>query len=150
MASFAWFREWHENPPPKLEKSSMRSILQSLLVLAVTFVYVAGPYPTIKLEHSHEACHSHGHPHTGDDHDHSHHSHDHGPIPSSEVPDSDEPDGDPNTHTHLVSLGTDAPFIAATHNAFLASSVGTFHPPAIPDLVPDGPCFPLFKPPQLG
>ncbi len=126
----------------------MRAILQSLLIIAVTFVYVAGPFLTAEMEHSHEICHSHGHQHTGDDH--SHHPHDPGSIPSSEAPDRDESDGDSHSHTHVVSLGTDAPFALASHNAFKVNRNGTHHPAAIAEFFPDGPCFPLIKPPQLG
>lgn len=126
----------------------MRAILQSLLIIAVTFVYVAGPYVTVEIVHSHESCHSHGHHHSEDDH--SHHPHDHDPVPSSGIPESDKPDGHSNSHTHLVSLGADTLFTPASHNAFMANRMGNNHPAAIPEFVPDGPCFPLIKPPQLG
>lgn len=128
----------------------MRAILQSLLIIAVAFAYVAGPYATVEMEHSHEVSQCHGHQHPGDDHEHSHHPHDHSPLPSSEVPDSDKPDSDSHSHTHVVSLGADTPFTPASHDAFLANWNGTNHPSAISEFVPDGPCFPLIKPPQLG
>lgn len=131
-----------------LAKSYMQAILQSLLIIAVTFVYVAGPYLTVAMEHSHEVGHGHGHEHAGDDH--SHHSHDHGPIPSSEAPENGDPDGDSHSHTHVVSLGADAPFTPFPHNAFVVRRNGINHPAAAPEFVPDGPCFPLIKPPQLG
>lgn len=126
----------------------MRIILQSLLIIAVTFVYVAGPHMTFEMEHSHEVAESQGHEHAGDDH--SHHSHDHAPVPSSETPESDEPGGPSHSHTHVVSLGVDSPFTPIPHNTFMANRIGTNHPAAISEFAPDGPCFPLIKPPQLG
>lgn len=128
----------------------MRAILQSLLIIAVTFVYVIGPYTTVEMEHSHEVCETHGHHHPGDGHGHSHHPHDEGSIPFSEVPDSDEPEDDSHSHTHVVSLGVDVSFTSVPHNSFMASQMGAYHPAAISEFVPDGPCFPLIKPPQLG
>ncbi len=126
----------------------MQAILRSLLIIAVTFFYVVGPYLTVEMEHSHEVCENHGHQHPGDDH--SHHPHDEGSVPSSDAPESDEPDEDPHSHTHEVSLGSDAPFTPASHNTFMANRIGAYHPTAISEFVPDGPCFPLIKPPQLG
>ena len=135
----------------------MRAVFQSLLIIAVTVVYVAGPYLTVKIEHSHEVSKNHGHQHPGDDHDHDHH-HDHshqdphneGSIPSSDDPDSDNPEGDSHSHTHVVSLGVDAPFLPTSHGTFMANRIGAYQPTAIPEFVPDGPYFPLIKPPQLG
>jgi ABC-type nickel/cobalt efflux system permease component RcnA len=128
----------------------MRAILQSLLVIAVTFVYVAGPYLTVEMEHSHEVSENHGHQHPRDDHDHSHHPHDEGSIPSSEAPDSDSTEGDCHSHTHVVSLDMDTPFATASHSTFVANRIGAYRPAAISELVPDGPRFSLIKPPQLG
>lgn len=119
----------------------MRTIFQTLLIIAVAFVYVAGPYLTLEMEHSHEICETHGHEHSGDDHS---------PAPSSEVPENEEPEGDSHSHTHVVSLGMDAPFTPASHNTFMANRTGAYHPAAISEFVPDGPCFPLIKPPQIG
>jgi hypothetical protein len=127
----------------------MRAILESLLIIAVTFVYVAGPYATVEMAHSHGVCQSHGHQHTGDDHDHSHHPDGHSPVPSSD-PDSDEPDSDSHSHTHVVTLGADILFTAASHNAFMVNSMDRCHPAAILEFVPDEPSFDLNKPPQLG
>lgn len=126
----------------------MRAFLHSLLIIAVAFVYVAGPCLTVEMHHSHEVCQSHSDQHTGDDH--SHHPHDQDPFPSSEAPENDEPDGDSQSHTHVVSLGADTPFIPASHNAFMANQYGTNHPAATSEFFTDGPCFPLIKPPQLG
>lgn len=128
----------------------MRAIVQSLLIIAVTFVYVIGPYSTVEMEHAHEVCENHGHHHQGDGHDHSHHPHDQGSIPFSEVPESDEPDGNSHSHTHVDSLGADSPFTHVPHNAFIANRIGTDPPAAISGFVPDGPYFPLIKPPQVG
>lgn len=126
----------------------MRAILQSLLIIAITFVYVPGAYATIEMKHSHEVCESHGHQHTGDDH--SHDPHDQEPDQSSKSPENDKPAGDSHSHTHLVSLGADTLFTPASHSTFMANRNGTCQPTAISVFIPDGPCFPLIKPPQLG
>jgi hypothetical protein len=126
----------------------MRAILHSLLIISVMFVYVAGPYLTVEMEHSHEVCENHDHHHPGDEH--SHHPHDEGSIPSSEAPDGDTPEDDSHSHTHVVSLGMDSPFTPASHNTFMANRIGAYHPVAISEFVPEGPSFPLIKPPQLG
>ncbi len=123
----------------------MRTILQSLLIIAITFVYVPGAYATMEMNHSHEVCEDHGHQHTGDEH-----SHDHEPVHSSEAPDKEDPAGDSHSHTHLVSLGADTLFTPASHSTFMANRNGTSKPTAISVFIPDGPCFPLIKPPQLG
>jgi hypothetical protein len=128
----------------------MRVILQSLLIIAVALVYVTGPYLTVEMEHAHEVCGNHGHQHTGDDHDHFHHPHDQDSKPSSGDPDDGDPDGDTHSHTHVVTLGADTPFTPASHGDFMAYVNGVNHPAAISESVPDGPCFPLIKPPQLG
>ena len=128
----------------------MRALFQCLMIIAVAFAYVAGPYLTVEMEHSHEVCENHGHQHPGDDHDHSHHPHDEGSVPSSEAPDSEAPEGDSHSHTHVVSLGVDVPITPASLNTFMANQIGACHPAAISEFVPDGPCFPLIKPPQLG
>jgi ABC-type nickel/cobalt efflux system permease component RcnA len=133
----------------KLRDDTMRIILQGLLIIAVAFAYVTGPYLTVELEHAHEVCGNHGHPHTGHDHDHSHHPHDHDSTPSSGIPDEGDSEGDSHSHTHVVSLGMDTPFTPASHGVFVAHWNGVNHPAAISEFVPDGPCFPLIKPPQL-
>lgn len=126
----------------------MRIILQSLLILAVAFAYVTGPYLTFEMEHAHEVSHNHDHHHPADDH--SHHSHDHDSTPYPEIPDEGDTEGDSHSHTHVVSLGIDTPFTPASQNGLMANWNRANHPSAISQTVPDGPCFPLIKPPQLG
>jgi hypothetical protein len=128
----------------------MRTILQSLLIIAVAFAYVAGPHLTFEMEHAHEVCenHDHNHEHPGDEH--SHQPHDHDSTPSPSLPDEGDSEGDSHSHTHVVSLGIDQPFSPASHNALMAHWNRANHPSAISESVPDGPCFPLIKPPQLG
>ena len=126
----------------------MRTIFRSLLIIAITFVYVPGAYATIEMKHSHEVSEGHGHQHTGDED--SHHPHDHEPVHSSESPENEDPTEDSHSHTHLVPLGADNLFTPALHSTFKAKRNGTCHPMAISVFIPDGPCFPLIKPPQLG
>lgn len=128
----------------------MRAILQTLLIIAVAFAYVAGPYLNVEMEHAHAVCQEHGHQHPGDHHDHSHHPHDHDSPPFSGIPGEGDSEDDSHSHTHVVSLGVDTPFTPTSHNAFIANWSGTYHPTAISENVPDGPSFPLIKPPQLG
>jgi hypothetical protein len=126
----------------------MRTILKSLLIIAITLVYVPGAYATIEMKHSHEVCEGHGHKHAGDED--SHHPHDHMPVRSSESPENDEPAEDSHSHTHLVSLGADTLFPPVSHGIFMIYPNGASQTTAISLFMPDGPCFPLIKPPQLG
>jgi hypothetical protein len=128
-------------------KCKMRTIFQSLLLIAITFVYVPGAYATIEMNHSHEVSEGHGHQHTGDKD--SHHPHDHEPVHSSELPENEVPTEDPHSHTHLVPLGVDNLFTLALHSTFKANLIGACQPVAISVFIADGPCFPLIKPPQL-
>jgi ABC-type nickel/cobalt efflux system permease component RcnA len=126
----------------------MRAILQSLLIIAVTFVYVAGPYVSMEIEHSHKMDQGHGHRHTGDDH--SHDPLDPGSNPPHEAPQDGEPDRDSHSHTHVVTLGADSPFTPASNDVFRANRNGTTQTAAILETIPDGPSFRLIKPPQVG
>lgn len=128
----------------------MRTILQSLLIIAVAFVYVAGPCVTVEMEHSHEVCQGHGHQHSGDDHDHPHHPHDEDSPSSSDDQKNGGPDGDSHSHSHIVSLGADTPFTPASFKGFMANRIENCHPVAVSEFFPDKPCFPLIKPPRLG
>ena len=128
----------------------MRAILQTLLIIAVAFAYVAGPYLTVEMEHAHEVCEDHCHHHSGDHHDHSHHPHDHDSPPFPGIPDEGDSEDDSHSHTHVVSLGVDTAFTPASHGAFVVNWNGVNRPAAMSEFVPDGPCFPLIKPPQLG
>jgi hypothetical protein len=126
----------------------MRAILQILLMIAVTFVYVPGARAAIEVSHSHEVSGGHGHEHHGDDN--SHHSHDHGPVQSPESPENDLPDGDSHSHSHFVTLGGDTLFIPASFAAFMLYCNGACQPMAASITIPEEPCFSLIKPPQLG
>lgn len=147
---------------PEIGRMPMRKLLHSLLVFAITLAYVVGSRLTMEFEHSHEVCSSHGHLHgeaipDDDHHSHDHgrshdhgHSHHHGPAPAPDSPDGEDHHGE-HHHTHVVSLGADMPFsisISPGIGMTSWSSVRNTFPD--PDSCPDGPCFPLIKPPQLG
>jgi hypothetical protein len=126
----------------------MRSFLKSLLFVAVTFVYVLGSRAVVIFEHSHEMAESHSHHHTNDDSGNGGHSHGHGHETPSE---GQEPGGEPDSHSHVVALGVDVPFVAsgfADVRAVAWTDTGLSLPDA--DKLPESPCFPLIMPPQLG
>ncbi len=128
----------------------MRSILQSLLAIVIAFVYVAGPSLTFEIEHTHEVFQGHGHNYAGNDHDHFHPPCSEKPVPLSDQDERDS-DGSTHSHTHVVSVGTDTPFAPLLHNNPFMANWSAIHPPvAISEFAPDGPYFPLIKPPQLG
>lgn len=126
----------------------MRAIFQSLLIIAVTFVYVAGPYVSVEMKHSHEMSEDHGHRHEGDDH--SHRSHDEDSTPASGGMQGEESDGDSHSHKHVVSVGADSPFAPASHEQFEFCQSGSNHSAVLSEVAPDGPWIPLIKPPQVG
>ncbi|MBG7607844.1 MAG: hypothetical protein IZT59_07460 [Verrucomicrobia bacterium] len=114
----------------------MRVFLQALLIIAVSFGTVLGSAVVVEVEHSHEVS-------TG----HDHHPHE-DEAPS---PDEDSRDGEEHSHSHVVSLGADSPFVAPefpTAQTISAKSLANLLPAS--DQFPDGPCFALIKPPQLG
>jgi hypothetical protein len=134
----------------------MRNLLHSLLVFAITLVYVVGYPVAVEFEHSHEVHSEHGHLHgaavPGDDH-HSHdhgQSHDHEPAPSPDAPDGDDHHGE-HHHTHVVSIGADMPFaVPSLPRIGMVCWSPTRSAFPDPDACPDGPCYPLIKPPRLG
>jgi len=79
---------WGLKDLPESRRIPMRSLFHSLLLFAITLVYVGGPRVTVDVEHSHHVHSDHGHRHgepVPDDDHHSHdhgHSHDHEPCPS--------------------------------------------------------------------
>lgn len=130
----------------------MRNILHSLLIIAIAFGYVMGASVIMEVEHSHEVSAGHGHQHVQADDEHDHHSHEHDShSPADDSHDGEQDGGDHHNHSHVVSLGTDVPFVLpnlpkdhAIHSTTIAYSLHD------PDRCKDGPCFPLIKPPQLG
>lgn len=131
----------------------MLRVLHGFLFLAVTFAYVLGSHVVIEFEHSHEkvAGHPHHHPNESGKHGDPSHSHGHDPVPLSEDPENGDHDDEPRPHSHVTTLGADAPFIApaVAHLRALAPTGVVFLFPE-PDACPDSPCFSLIKPPQLG
>jgi hypothetical protein len=129
----------------------MRSILHGLLVIAISFGYVMGSSVTVEVEHSHGVGGGHGHEHGETDGEHDHHSHEHDSHSPADDSQDGEQDSDHHPHSHVVSLGSDVPFVLPNfpkeqtiHSASSAYSLPD------PDRCPDGPYFPLIKPPQLG
>jgi hypothetical protein len=122
----------------------MPRVLHSILIIIVTFVYVLGSRAVVVFEHSHEMTEGHAHHHGNDDDSHGHEC----PIGSSQ---DEEPSGDPDSHSHVVALGVDVPFVAsgfADVRAVAWTDTGLSLPDA--DKLPESPCFPLIMPPQLG
>lgn len=127
----------------------MHRILHSLLIAAITLVYVAGPRVAVEIEHSHEEGHAaHHHPHAGFGGGHADHSHHDHSVPSPDDP-VDEERGS-GSHTHVVSLGLDVPCTASQFpqiQTVFRTCLGSSQPERHP--CPDGPVFSLIKPPQL-
>ena len=129
----------------------MRSILHSLLVIAISFGYVMGSSVTVEVEHSHGVAADHGHQHVEADGEHAHHSHNHGSHSPADDSQEGEQDSDHHPHSHVVSLGSDVPFVLPKFPQDQAiRSAGSAHSLPDPARCPDGPYFPLIKPPQLG
>ena len=121
----------------------MRVILQALLIIAVSFGTVLGSAVVVEIEHSHEVDTGHDHQHG----EHDHHSHeDETPSPAEH-----SHDGEEHSHSHVVSVGADVPFVAPDLPiAETISSEILVNLLPTSDQFPDGPCFDLIKPPQLG
>jgi len=105
----------------------------------------------VEVEHSHEAGGGHGHQHVEAGGEHGHHSHKHDTPPPADDSHGGEQDGEHHPHSHVVSLGADMPFALA--NFPMNQAIGSAYIACLlpdPDRCPDGPCFPLMKPPQLG
>lgn len=130
----------------------MRGILHSLLVIAITLVYGVGSQMVVEIEHSHDLHDHHGHCHAdlAPEHDHHHpHDHDSGPVPDDS--EDHEQGGEPHHHSHTVALGAEVPMVGLSFPGGVSlgwTSLRSFLPGREP--CPDGPCFPLIKPPQLG
>ncbi len=123
----------------------MFRVLHSLLAISVTMVYVVGLQFTVEFEHSHHVHGDHGHSHVADSSEHDHHHH-HDPAPSD-----DESRDTPHRHSHSVTVGMDMPSAPAVHLEMgLDSWTRHDYFQRGSEPCPDGPCFDLIKPPQLG
>lgn len=125
---------------------NMPRFLHCVLIIIVTFVYVLGSRAVVVFEHSHDTAEGHAHHHTNDESGNGGHSHGH-ETPSE----GQEPGDEPDSHSHVVALGVDVPFVASGFvdvRAVAWTDTGLSLPDA--DKLPESPCFPLIMPPQLG
>jgi hypothetical protein len=134
---------------------TIRSTIHAVLIFAVGLFCCLGSSYTYEVKHDHahfdEHCNSydlvcdyssdHGHSHDDDD-DHEksdgddNHSHD--------------PNDRSHSHTHLVSIDLPAACLAKVPSTQFAHMAKYSFSPHVSDTAPDGPCYDLIKPPQLG
>lgn len=140
---------------------TIRSVVHAVLIFAVGLFCCLGSSYTYEVKHDHahsdEHCDSYNltcdyssdHGHSHDDGHNDHHGDDDHEKSDGDDHHSHDPSDRSHSHTHLVSIDLPAAYLAKVPTTqFSHMAKCSFS--RVSDTAPDGPCYDLIKPPQLG